>query len=96
MQPSENQSGKIQILRGIAIIAVVFLHNTPTGIIEVFCRPFTNFAVGLFLFLSGLLTSKDRWNPQKRITKVIIPYVIWTFILNYSRRYDFCILSTTA
>lgn len=34
----------------------------------------------MFLFLSGMLSSAERWNPGKRLVKVLIPYVIWTFI----------------
>ncbi len=77
---------KIQVLRGLAIIAVVFIHNTPSGIYQVFMRPFLNFSVGLFLFLSGLLSNSNKWNPKKRLKKIIIPYCIWTLvyvILNY-------------
>ena len=80
MRLSEAQSLKIQVLRGLAIAAVVFIHNTPLGIMQVWCRPFMNFAVGLFLFLSGMLSSADRWKPRKRILKVLIPYAIWTLI----------------
>ena len=58
----------------------MFIHNTPGGISQVVCRPFLNFCVGLFLFLSGMLSDAERWKPQKRILKVLIPYVIWTFI----------------
>ena len=75
-----NRKTHIQILRGFAIIAVVLIHNTPQGLSQVYIRPFLNFAVGLFLFLSGLLSDVKKWNPQKRIAKVIIPYIIWTFI----------------
>lgn len=74
------KSNKIQLLRGLAIIAVVFIHNTPDGLSQVFCRPFLNFAVGLFLFLSGMLSNVNNWNPRKRIIKVVIPYILWTFI----------------
>ncbi len=77
---SNSISNKIQILRGLAIIAVVFIHNTPGGIPQVVFRPFLNFCVGLFLFLSGMLSDAGRWNPKKRISKVLIPYVIWTLI----------------
>lgn len=80
------QSKSIQILRGLAIIAVVFIHNTPTGLVEVFCRPFLNFSVGLFLFLSGMLSNSSNWNPKKRIAKVLIPYILWTLI--YSVMYN--------
>ena len=73
---------KIQVLRGVAIIAVVFIHNTPLGIAQVCCRPFLNFAVGLFLFLSGMLSNVEDWSTEskKRIIKVIIPYSIWTLV----------------
>lgn len=85
MKPTAEQSQRIQVLRGLAIIAVVFIHNTPGGLYQVFCRPFLNFSVGLFLFLSGMLSNSEHWNPWKRIKKVLIPYVIWTLI--YSALY---------
>ncbi|MBR6407319.1 MAG: acyltransferase [Clostridia bacterium] len=77
---SERKSDIIQTLRGAAIIAVVFIHNTPSRLPQVFIRPFLNFAVGLFLFISGMLSSSDRWKPWKRIKKVAVPYLIWTMI----------------
>ena len=40
MQLSRIKSYNIQVLRGIAIIAVAFIHNTPEGIAQVWCRPF--------------------------------------------------------
>lgn len=77
---TKEQSEKIQVLRGLAIIAVVFIHSTPNGLTQVWGRPFMNFSVGLFLFLSGLLSCAEHWNPVKRIIKVAIPYLIWTLI----------------
>lgn len=68
------------MLRGFAIIAVVFIHNTPNGVSQVYFRPFMNFSVGLFLFLSGMLSNSNHINYIKRITKVVIPYIIWTLI----------------
>lgn len=70
----------IQILRGLAIIAVVFIHNTPSGLTQIFVRPFLNFSVGLFLFLSGLLTDPNKLSIQKRLKKVLIPYIVWTAV----------------
>lgn len=80
MKVTESESYKIQVLRGLAIIAVVFIHNTPSGTAQIWCRPFLNFSVGLFLFLSGMLSNMEKWNPKKRIIKIIIPYIIWTLI----------------
>lgn len=77
---TDNKSYRIQVLRGLAITAVVLIHNTPGGLAQVWCRPFINFSVGLFLFLSGMLSSAERWNPKKRILKIAIPYVIWTLV----------------
>lgn len=77
---SEKKSNTIQILRGIAIIAVVLIHNTPDGAAQIIIRPFLNFSVGLFLFLSGMLSNADNWKPWKRIKKVLIPYLIWTVV----------------
>ncbi|MBR3812105.1 MAG: acyltransferase [Agathobacter sp.] len=80
MKLTAQQSNKVQILRGLAIIAVVFIHNTPDGLAQVYFRPFFNFSVGLFLFLSGLLSNASTWSPKKRILKVLIPYVLWTIL----------------
>ncbi len=80
MALTKDQSKHIQILRGLAIIAVVVIHNTPIGISQVLIRPFLNFSVGLFLFLSGLLSSRASYKPLKRITKVVVPYIFWTLV----------------
>lgn len=77
---TSTKSKHIQILRGLAITAVVLIHTVPSGMVSVFLRPFFNFAVGLFLFLSGMLTDINKYNPKKRILKVIVPYIIWTLI----------------
>ena len=72
------------MFRAIAIIAVVMIHTTPTGQWQVFCKPFINFAVATFIFLSGYLTKTDNDNWLKfyirRITRVLVPYIIWTVI----------------
>ena len=81
---AQNLSTKIQFLRAIAIIAVVLIHTCPLGISQVICRPFLNFAVALFLFLSGFLTvsPEGSWIPlyKKRICRVLFPYIIWSII----------------
>lgn len=77
-------NNNIQLFRALAIIAVVLIHTCPSGMWQVLCRPFINFSVATFLFLSGYLTSieNDNWGMffKKRILRVIIPYVIWTVL----------------
>ena len=79
-QMMADKSYRIQVIRGLAILAVVMIHNTPAGVAQVWCRPFINYSVGMFLFLSGMLSSAERWQSKKRIKKVIIPYIIWTLV----------------
>ena len=77
-------SPDIQFFRAIAIIAVVMIHTTPAGEMQVICKPFINFAVATFVFLSGYLTKADNDNwlafYLRRITRVLVPYFIWTVI----------------
>ena len=91
MQPSTTASTNrtsrnevIQWFRAIAIIAVIIAHTCPTGMWTVIVRPMVNICVPLFLFFSGYLTRIDGrdWRAfyKKRIIRVIIPYLIWTFI----------------
>lgn len=87
MDRSCAKSYNIQIIRGLAIIAVVFIHNTPAGIYQVLCRPFLNFCVAEFLFISGYLSKIEKWNVKGRLNKVIVPYVIWTLIYTFLYNY---------
>lgn len=83
LESTSKYNPNIQAFRGIAIIAVIIIHTIPKGEWQIFCRPFVNYAVALFLFLSGYLTpEKENWNHicKKRILRVLIPYVIWSFI----------------
>ena len=76
---------KVQVLRGIAILAVILIHTCPKDPAwQIGFRPVVNFGVPMFLFLSGWLT---RQKPQswltlykKRIPRVLIPYLIWTIV----------------
>lgn len=80
----KEKNQKIQILRAISIIAVVMIHTCPPGKFQVFIRPFINFSVATFLFLSGYLTNIDisDWKTfyKKRIVRVIIPYIVWSIL----------------
>ncbi len=83
-QTRENKNCVIQFFRAFAIIAVVMIHTTPGGEWQVICRPFINFSVATFLFLSGYLTKTENnnWKAfyKKRIFRVIIPYLFWTIL----------------
>lgn len=74
---------KIQLIRACCIICVILGH-TVNGIQAVITRPVINFCVAMFIFLSGYLTKMEIPNLKdfyfKRISKVAIPYVIWTVI----------------
>lgn len=78
------RNNMVQVFRAIAIIAVVMIHTSPAGYWQVFFKPFINFPVATFLFLSGYLTRIDNenWSAffKKRISRVIIPYIIWTLL----------------
>ena len=83
-QTKITRNNMIQIFRALSIIAVVMIHTTPLGEYQVFCRPFINFSVATFLFLSGYFTNteNDNWCFffKKRIIRVIVPYIIWTIL----------------
>lgn len=81
------KNNKIQIVRALAVFAVILIHTCPAGSTQAYFRPFVNFAVATFLFLSGYLTKieNDNWFSfaKKRIIRVIIPYIIWTCIYSF-------------
>ena len=84
---TSSQSYKIQIIRGICISAVVLIHCLPVGLIQVFVRPFVNYAVATFLLLSGMLSNAERYKPWNRIKKILIPYILWTLIYSAINSY---------
>lgn len=82
----------IQFLRGIAILAVVLIHSNIPGLSRVLLRPFINFAVALFIFLSGYLTKTQITDfgrfCGKRILKVLVPYAIWSVVYAIPQGFD--------
>ena len=79
----------LQALRGLAISAVVLIHCLPQCAASVAIRPFLNFSVALFLFLSGVLTDERKFNAggglRRRISKVAGPYAFWSVIYRLNR-----------
>ena len=81
----------IQTVRGLAIAAVVLIHCLPQEAASVALRPFLNFAVATFVFLSGYLTPKERAADvgtflRRRIGKIAAPYVVWTVLYLVANR----------
>lgn len=93
---------KIQIIRGISACAVIMIHSNARGITGIAIRPFINFAVPMFIFCSGYLT-KSKYNDYKqfyikRLTKIMIPYILWTLIYTilFNNYNNLCINLLTA
>lgn len=84
------RNNMIQVFRAIAIILVVFGHTCPPGHYLYLCRPFINCSVAIFLYLSGYLTRADNndWLGlfKRRISRVGIPYVLWTVLCSLADR----------
>jgi fucose 4-O-acetylase-like acetyltransferase len=76
-----------QAIRGICIIAVIFIHcsdsiNTELIDFTMVCRQFINFPVAIFFFLSGYFTSfeTDTKKQINRIWRIAVPYIFWFFV----------------
>lgn len=50
----------LQAVRGVAIAVVVLIHCLPQCMFAIILRPFLNWGVAAFLFLSGFLTSEAK------------------------------------
>ncbi len=93
MSKVSNKNDAIQILRALAIIAVVVIHTYPSGeLFGVVLRPFVNYAVAMFVFLSGYLTKTEiadyKTFMKKRILKVLVPYVLWSCLYMVPKGFD--------
>ena len=80
----------IQAVRGLAIAAVVLIHCLPQEAASVVLRPFLNFSVAAFIFISGYLTSRRKVaGPamflRRRFSKIAVPYMIWNTVYLIAR-----------
>ena len=82
----DDQKEKIQVVRAIAIFMVIITHTVLFNPYEIYIRPFVNPAVGIFIFISGLLTKETIQGEEilslykRRLLRVFIPYTIWSII----------------
>ena len=82
----DNQKEKIQVVRAVAIFMVIVTHTVLFNPYEIYIRPFVNPAVGIFIFLSGLLTKEEIQGKEilsfykRRLLRVFIPYTLWSII----------------
>ena len=82
----DNQKEKIQAVRAIAIFMVIVTHTVLYNPYEIYVSPFVNPAVGIFIFLSGLLTKEEIQGKEilsfykRRLLRVFIPYTLWSVI----------------
>ena len=79
-------------LRGIAIVAVVAMHAIPWqayhNYVVLSYRQLLNFAVPLFLFISGYWLEKKPINSltdyemflTRRLSRILIPYLFWSLV----------------
>lgn len=83
------QDNYFQALRAVAIIAVVLIHSAGAGIrpiednetLEIIFRQFINYAVPMFLFISGYFVNKDAISSAtivKKLKRLLIPYFLWS------------------
>ena len=74
----------LQAVRGLAIIAVVLIHCLPRSVFSLAVRPFLNWAVAAFIFLSGYLTNEHKVAEGgvlvRRLCKILPPYVAWSVL----------------
>ena len=82
----------LQMIRGVCIICVILIHSISKEInihnneLNIAIRTIINFAVGVFVFLSGYFVKPDEIKKnmktyyKRRAKRVLIPYIIWSII----------------
>ncbi|MBE5898472.1 MAG: acyltransferase [Lachnospiraceae bacterium] len=95
----DNQKEKIQVARAVAIFMVIVTHTVLFNPYEIYVRPFVNPAVGIFVFLSGLLTKEQIQGKdiltfyKRRLLRVFIPYTLWSIVyVVFQGSYDTAII----
>ena len=97
---AKRKNAYLQLLRGCAITAIVIIHTMPESTATIAVRPFLNWGVALFLFLSGLLTPRSKVENlrsfyERRIHKILILYLVWTAVYLLSNVDELLQLSAT-
>lgn len=91
----DKRNKKIDMLRGIAVLAVLLGHAIQRGLVvdyleNPFFKIIYSFHMPLFMVLSGYLLFKysDRLNLtfiKKRFLKLIIPTIVWSYLIYFVR-----------
>lgn len=81
-EESTNRSKTIDILRGLAILSVIFGHITHIAVLRSYIW---GFHIPLFFFISGLLFRKDRYSTFKsfcnaQTRRILLPYVFFYLV----------------
>lgn len=73
-----------QAVRGVAIVAVVLIHCLPQCEATIVLRPFLNWAVAAFLFLSGFFTNEAKIARggvlARRVRRTLPSYIVWSVV----------------
>ena len=98
MEAERKRDPFFDALKGLAIIAVLFIHIPYTTASEYpdipyFIRHLFTFAVNVFFFCSGYFCKSGKGVDWLRFKRVLVPYVIWTLpfvaFAVYNRSYAF-------
>lgn len=80
-----NKNNYFQMIRGICIFLVIVIHVLPGNTnLNIIIRSFVNFAVGVFIFLSGYFVNTEKVieEPKKwmiiRLKRIGIPFILFS------------------
>lgn len=77
LQMSREESYKINYVRGIASVRVVCIHSAPSTAAQIWIRLFIRFSAAMFLFLSGFLLKRQKWNSLLLRFKRSDPFILF-------------------
>ena len=89
----------VDVLRGIAVLAVLLGHAIQRGFVinyenKIIFKIIYSFHMPLFMLLSGYALHRytKKWDAKflkKRFLRLIIPTIVWSYIIYFMRNFDF-------